>query len=159
MVELAFLTLLNRLMHWGRAPVIVTRAIAADPSILSALVSDAAAQRRLVAGINPLRRPRAYVEPSHSKRLVSVRVTFRGRAALWITWIVTPRRGLTEVDLAAQLDTGSLPARLALALGGRRMLQRHLEQVLNTLSRLAHRAAEDVDGVEKEAVKLAHSNC
>lgn len=154
MVELTFLALLNRLRNWGREPVIASRVIAADTSKLYAVVSDPAAQWRLVHGISRLLRPRAQVERSHSKRLVSVGVTLCGRDALWITWILTPRRGTTEVDLAAQLETGSLVARLALVLGGRRWLRRHLEQTLGTLSVLAHRVAEDVDGVQRDAAAV-----
>jgi hypothetical protein len=150
MVEITYLALLNRLRNWGRAPVIVTRALAADISTLLGLLREPAAQQRLVAGISPLLRPRAEVEASRSERLVSVRVTLRGRDALWITWILTPRRGTTEVDLAAQLEGYSLLARLALVLGGRRWLQRHLEQTLGTLSTLAHRVAEDLDGAERQ---------
>lgn len=151
MVEITYLALLNRLRNWGRTPVIVTGAIAADISTLLGLVRDPAGQSRLVAGISPLLRPHAEVEASRSKRLVSVRLTLRGRDALWITWILTPRRGTTEVDLAAQLETYSLLARLALVFGGRRWLRRHLEQTLGTLSTLAHRAAEDLDRVERRA--------
>ena len=43
---------------------------------------------------------------------VGARGVARGRAALRVTWILTPRRGATEVDLAAQLQTGPALARL-----------------------------------------------
>ena len=76
------------------------------------------------------------------------RVTFRGREALWITWILTPHRGTTEVDLAAQLASPALLSRLV-AVAGRRRLRRHLEAVLGTLATLAARAAEDLDDVER----------
>ncbi|MGH2942199.1 MAG: hypothetical protein ACRDLN_05435, partial [Solirubrobacteraceae bacterium] len=118
MVELAFLALMNRLMSWGRAPAIATRAIAADAATLRALVSDPAGQWRILDGVSPRLRTRAHVQPRRSTRLVSVRVQLWRRDALWLTWILTPRRGTTEVDLAAQLESRSVLARLALLLGG-----------------------------------------
>jgi hypothetical protein len=151
MVELALLALLNRLMNWGCAPVIATRVIAADAAALTALVSDPNGQWRLVAGVSPLLRPCASVETSASSRLVPVRVRLGRRDVLWITWILSPRRGTTEVDLAAQLESRGLLARLALVLGGRRWLRRRLDATLNTLAALAHCAAEDLDDVERDA--------
>jgi hypothetical protein len=151
MIELTLLTLLHRLMNWGRAPVIATRAIVADAATLLALVSDPASQWRIVEGVSPLLHPHAHVEQSHSTRLVSVRVQLGRRDALWITWILTPRRGTTEVDLAAQLHSRSLAARLVLLLGGRRWLRHRLEHTLGTLAALAHCAAEDLDDVERDA--------
>jgi hypothetical protein len=151
MIELTLLTLLNRLMNWGRAPVIATRAIVADAATLLALVSDPAAQWRIVEGVSPRLRPHAHVEQSRSARLVPVRVQLGRRDVLWITWILTPRRGTTEVDLAAQLQSRSLLARLALLLGGRRWLRHRLDHTLGTLAALAHCAAEDVDDVERDA--------
>jgi hypothetical protein len=159
MLELTYLALLHRLMNWGRDPVIATRVIAADTPTLHALVSDPGAQSRLLDGISPLLRPRATIEPSPSARLVSVALTLCGRDALWITWILTARRGTTEVDLAAQLETHSILARLTLVLGGRRWLRRHLEQTLGTVAAIAHRAAEDLADVEREAFNLTHTNC
>jgi len=154
MIELTLLTLLNRLMNWGRAPVIATRAIVADAATLLALVSDPAAQWRIVEGVSPLLRPHAHVEQSRSARLVPVRVQLGRHDVLWITWILTPRRGTTEVDLAAQLQSRSLAARLVLALGGRRWLRHRLDHTLGTLAALAHCAAEDVDDVERHAATM-----
>jgi hypothetical protein len=151
MVELAILALLNRLMNWGFAPVIATRVIAADAAALRALISDPNGQWRLVAGVSPRLRPRASAGTSASSRLVPVRVQLGGRDVLWITWILTPRRGTTEVDLAAQLESRGLLARLALVLGGRRWLRRRLDATLNTLAALAHGAAEDLGDVERDA--------
>ncbi len=151
MIELTLLTLLHRLMNWGRAPVIATRAIVADAATLLALVSDPAGQWRIVEGVSPLLHPQAHVEQSHSTRLVSVRVQLGRRDVLWVTWILTPRRGTTEVDLAAQLHSRSLAARLALLFGGRRWLRHRLEHTLGTLAALAHCAAEDIDDVERDA--------
>jgi hypothetical protein len=151
MVELTFLALMNRLMNWGRAPVIATRCIVADAGTLLALVSDPANQWRLVDGVNPRLRPRADVQPSRSKRLVCVRVQFGRRDVLWVTWILTPRRGTTEIDLAAQLQSRSVLARLVLLFGARRWLQHRLEHALTTLGALAHCAAEDTDDSERDA--------
>jgi len=151
MIELTLLTLLHRLMNWGRAPVIATRAIVADAATLLALVSDPACQWRIVEGVSPLLHPHAHVEQSHSTRLVSVRVQLGRRDVLWVTWILTPRRGTTEVDLAAQLHSRSLAARLVLLFGGRRWLRHRLEHTLGMLASLAHCAAEDLDDVERDA--------
>jgi hypothetical protein len=150
MIELTLLTLLNRLMNWGRAPVIATRSIVADAATLFALVSDPAAQWRIVEGVSPRLRPHAHVEQSRSARLVPIRVQLGRRDVLWVTWILTPRRGTTEVDLAAQLHSRSLVARLVLLFGGRRWLRHRLEHTLGTLAALAHCAAEDVDDLERD---------
>lgn len=155
MIELSFIALLNRLLNWGRAPVIATRVIAADAHVLLALVSDPAAQWRIVDGISARVRPRAYVEPLRSDRLVTVRVTLGGRDALWLTWILTPKRGTTEVDLAAQLESRSVLSRLLMSFGARRWLRRHLDYTLGTLALLAHCAAEDLDDVEPDRVSAA----
>lgn len=151
MVELAILALLNRLMNWGCAPVIATRVIAADAAALRALVADPGGRRRLVAGVSARLRPHAGIATSASARLVPVRVQLGHRDVLWITWILTPRRGTTEVDLAAQLESRGLLVRLALVLGGRRWLRHRLEATLSTLAGLAHCAAEDLDDVERDA--------
>jgi hypothetical protein len=150
MLELTFLIVMNHLMSWGRAPVIVNRSIAADAAALLALVRDPGAQWRLVAGLSPALRPHADVQPSTSSRVVTVGVQLRGRPALRVTWILTPRRGTTEVDLAAQLQSGSLLARLVLLFGGRRWLRRHLQRTLGALAALAHDAAEDIHDLERD---------
>jgi small-conductance mechanosensitive channel len=151
MVELALLALLNRLMSWGCAPVIATRVIAADAAALRAIVADPNGQWRLVAGVSRFLRPHASVVASASSRLVPVRVQLGRRDVLWITWILTPRRGTTEVDLAAQIESRGLFARLALVVGGRRWLRYRLDATLNTLATVAHCAAEDLDDVERDA--------
>jgi hypothetical protein len=150
MVELAFLVLLNRLTSWGRAPVIASGAILTDAATLLAIVSDPAGQWRIVEAISPHLRPTASVQPSTSKRIVRVRVQVAGHDVLWISWILVPRRGTTDVDLTAQLHSRSLLARLVLLLGGRYWLRRRLERTLRTLALIAHRAAEDLDAVEPD---------
>lgn len=150
MVEIAALALLNILHEWGRAPVIASRVVAADAETLHRLVSDPASQWRLVAGVSPLLAPRARLARSCHPRFVHASVSIGRRDALWITWILTPRRGTTEVDLAAQIDSDALLARLVAALGGRRLLRHHLDATLDTLAALALRAAEDLDDVERD---------
>ncbi|MGH2841675.1 MAG: hypothetical protein ACRDKY_12710 [Solirubrobacteraceae bacterium] len=151
MVEFAILALLNRMVSWGRAPVIATRIIAADAATLRALVSDPASQWRIVHGVSPLLRPRAHVETNRFPRLVAVRVRFGRRDVLWITWILTPSPGTTEVDLVAQIESRGILARLVLLLGGRRWLRHRLETRLADLAALAHCAAEDLDDVARDA--------
>lgn len=151
MIELMVLALLQRLTNWGRAPVIASRVIAADAPTLLALVSDPRGQWRLVAGVNPLLRPHASVGTSRTPRLVPVRVRLRDRDVLWVTWMLSPSRGTTEVDLVAQFEARGLLARLALLLGGRRWVRRRLQDTLQTLARLAHEAAEDVHDLERDA--------
>jgi hypothetical protein len=150
MVELTALILLNRLTSWGRAPVIATRVIPADASTLHAFVSDPASQWRVVDGVHRLLRAHAQVGPRTTKRLVPVRVQLGGRDVLWLTWILGPSRGTTEVDLAVQVETRGVLARLLL-LGGRGWLRHRLEDTLDDLAMLAHRAAEDLDDIEREA--------
>src|ERR1044072_1417835 len=104
MVELAPLAVLSTLHEWGREPVIATRVIAADLATLHRLVSAPASQWRLVDGLSPGLRAAAHVAPSRHPRFVHARVTLGRRDVLWMTWILTPRRGTTEVDLAAQLE-------------------------------------------------------
>ena len=74
---------------------------------------------------------------------------------LWLTWILTPRQGTTEVDLIAQLESRSLLARFAMLLGGRRWLRTRLGRAVNVLGTLAHRAAEDLDDNQRHAPKAA----
>ena len=134
----------TRLVNWGCAPVIASRVIAADAPALLSLVSDPRGQQRLVAGVSPLLRPHASVGTIRTPRIVPVRVQLRGRDVLWITWLLSPGRGTTEVDLMAQFERrGPLTSLLSL-LGGRRWLRRHLHDTLSTMARLAHDAAEDV---------------
>jgi hypothetical protein len=131
--------------------VIATRAIVADAAPLLALISDSASQWRIVENVSPLLQPSANVQPSRAPGPVYVRVRFGSRDVLWITWILTARRGTTEVDLAAQVESRSIFARLLLAFGGRLWLRRRLEQTLSTLAMLAHRAAQDLDDIERDA--------
>ena len=142
MIELVFLALLNRLMNWGLAPVIATRTVAADAGTLHRFLSDPANQRCLVGS-----RPRdagARVRPSASRRVIAAEILRARRTVLWATWILSPRRGTTEVDLTVQFETRGVATRLALALGGRRWLARRLDDALARLGQACARAAEEI---------------
>jgi hypothetical protein len=143
MIQLGALALLVRLMNLGFEPVIATRVVAADLAVLRRLLSDPASYDGA-----------AFVRPSSSERVVAVRVRFGPRRTLRYTWMLSPHRGTTEVDLAVQVESRGAAVRLALLLGGRRWLQHRLDAVLQTLSRDAARAAEDLDGEPAPAIWL-----
>lgn len=143
------IALSNTISDWGHSPVIATRVVAADAEAIAAVVAGPGVQRRLIAGFSPMLRPSARVQgPSHPGFVRGV-VRFGHRDALWLTWMLSPGPGTTEVDLIAQIESRSVLARLAMALGGRRWLRNHLDRTLAGLATLAHRAAEDLDGVER----------
>jgi hypothetical protein len=165
MIELSFIIVLNHLVNWGLVPIIVTRPIAADGGALYALLSDPENQWRLatsftrVAALQPagdrcdarLRLPfglhvpaSVQVKPSRRGRLVTCEIRFGHRTVAWATWILSPERGTTEVDLAIQFESRSLVTRLVLLLGGRRWIARRLDGVLATLAISSVRVAEDV---------------
>jgi hypothetical protein len=123
MIELSALAFLFRLMNLGCEPVIATRVVAADHRTLRRVLSDPASYDG-----------EARVRPSSSARVVAVRVRFGRRRIVRYTWILSPDRGTTEVDLAAQVESCGIVVRLALLLGGRRWLHRRLEAILATLS-------------------------
>jgi hypothetical protein len=133
MIELGVLALLLRLMTLGYEPVIATRLVAADSETLRAFLSDPANYDGA-----------ACVRSSSSARLVVVRVRFGPRRVVRYTWILSPHRGTTEVDLAMQIESRGVVYRVALLLGGRHWLQRRLEATLATVSRVTVGAAEDV---------------
>jgi hypothetical protein len=165
MIELAFVILLNRLVNWGLAPIIVTRTVAADGNVLYAFLLDPVSQWRLAASfadvirVQPagdrcdaqLRLPfgmrldaSVQVKPSRRARLLTAEVRLGHRTVAWATWILTADRGTTEVDLAIQPESRSLLTRLVLLLGGRRWITRRLEMALATLATTCARVAEDV---------------
>jgi hypothetical protein len=165
MIELAFIILLNRLVNWGLGPILVTRTIAADGDALYALLCDPANQWRLATSFAPvvnlqpgsdrcdarLRLPfgmcvpaSVQVEPSRRGRLLTCEIRFGHRTVAWATWILSPDRGTTEVDLSTQLESRSLVTRLVLLLGGRRWIARRLDTVLATLAITSVRVAEHV---------------
>ena len=161
MIELAFLAAWNRLMNWGLTPIIATRTVAADGDVLRAFLSTAANQWRLVRGCAALEaagkhchgglplplgarlRAGLSVKP-RTARVLEVEVKLGRRTIAWATWIVTPGRGTTDVDLAVQLESRGLAARLALLLGGRRWIGRRLELALATLATTAAHVAEEL---------------
>jgi hypothetical protein len=165
MIELAFLVILNRLVNWGLGPIIVTRTVAADGDVLHGFLADPANQWRLaasfadVAALLPagdrcdarLRLPlgmgvhaSVQVKPSPRGRLLTAEIRLGRSTVAWATWILTPGRGTTEVDLAIQLESRSLVTRLVMLLGGRRPIARRLETALATLATTCARVAEDV---------------
>jgi hypothetical protein len=123
MIELGALALLLRLMNLGCEPVIATRVVAADHLTLRRFLSNPANYDG-----------EARVRPSSSARVVAVRVRFGPRRIVRYTWILSPDRGTTEVDLAAQVESCGIVVRLVLLLGGRRWLRRRLDAILETLS-------------------------
>lgn len=142
MIELTFLALLHRLMNWGVTPLIATRTVAADAAALHRFLCDPANQPRLLGG-----RPRglaARTRAAASGRVITVELVRGDRTLLWLTWILSPGRGTTEVDLAVQFETRGLATRLALVLGGRRWLAHRIDAALGRLGRMCARAAEEV---------------
>jgi hypothetical protein len=163
MIELAFLAMLNRLMNWGLTPIIVTRIVAADGHALRAFLASPANQWRLatsfcdVVAVQPagkcgdarLRLPFGarmnagiHVKASQSARVLSAELSLGRRTVAWATWILTPDRGTTEIDLAVQFESRGLATRLVLLLGGRRWIARRLDMVLATLATASARVAE-----------------
>jgi hypothetical protein len=136
MLQLGALVLAFRLANIGYEPVIATRVVAAGQETLRAFLAD----------------PHNYdgaarVRPSTSMRVVAVRVALRPRGAVRYTWMLTPGRGTTEVDLAAQIESRGLVVRLALLLGGRRWLRQRAEAMLTALARVCADAAEQLPSV------------
>jgi hypothetical protein len=84
------------------------------------------------------------VKPSHRARLLTADVRVGRTTVAWVTWILTPGGGTTEVDLAIQPESRSLVTRLVLLLGGRRWIARRLDTALATLATTSARVAEDV---------------
>lgn len=146
MFELTLLALLNSLMNWGTAPVFATQTVSADAPTVHALLSDPASQACLVAGINPLLRPQVRLSKTANPRFLHTHVQLGHRNMLWITWLLTPGRGTTEVDLAAQTESRGILARVLL-LAGRRQLRRHLEATLSSIGAVASDAAENLENV------------
>jgi hypothetical protein len=85
MVELMILALANSLRDWGLTPVTATRIIAADAHTVRDTVADPLCQWRLVAGVSPALRARAFAQPSPHPRMVRAVVRFGSRDALWMT--------------------------------------------------------------------------
>lgn len=191
MIELAFLVIWNRLMNWGLAPIIARRTVAADGDVLRAFLSTPADQWRLASSdvdVDALRpaddrcdavlrfplgarvRASLSVEP-RTGRVLTTEVKLRRRTVAWATWILTPDRGTTDVDLAVQLESRSLATRLGLLLGGRRWIARRLDATLATLATTSARVAEhcvaataanvaptpDARGTQQSPVEAAHA--
>lgn len=128
MIELAHV-LIGQVAGRARRPVFATGAAAADAATLRAIVA-AERQPHVTAALSRTLRPSARVARRGSETVVPVTVRLAGRDALWLTWILTPLDGATELDLAGQLEARGALAHLAWLLGGRRWLRRRLEQVV-----------------------------
>jgi hypothetical protein len=161
MIELTLTIALHRLVSWGLGPIVATRTIAADGGALRALLRDPANQWRLARVLNltsagdrcdarlrlpfGLRIPASMqVKPSRRGRLVTCEIRVGRRTVAWATWILSPDRGTTEVDVVVQPESRSLVTRLVLLLGGRRWIARRLDSMLATLAMMSVRVAEDV---------------
>jgi hypothetical protein len=169
MIELTLLTLLNRLMNWGLAPLIAARTVAADTAALHPFLSDPANQVRLLGDrviANQVRllgdHPRGFaarVRPTASRRVISAELLRGKRTVLRATWILSPSRGTTDVDLAVQFETRGLATRVALALGGRRWLARRADTALARLAQICARAAEEAVPVPASISAPAAADC
>jgi hypothetical protein len=180
MIELVFIILLHRVKNWGLGPSIATRTVAADGDALHALLCDPANHWRLASSfarvIDPqpgsdrcdarLRLPlgmrvpaSVQVRPSRRGRLLTCEIRFGRRTVAWATWILSPDRGTTEVDLAIQLESRSLVTRLVLVLGGRRWIARRLDTALATLALTSVRVAEDIVTTSASEVVPTPSPC
>jgi hypothetical protein len=165
MIELAFLAIWNRLVNWGVGPIIATRTVAADGDVLRGLLSTAANHWRMARGVQRfvvarqpddercevrIRLPLGTCLPAgltvkpQTARVLTAELELGRRTVAWATWILVPGRGTTAVDLAVQLASRSIAARLVLLLGGRRWIARRLDLALATLATTAARVAEDV---------------
>jgi hypothetical protein len=163
MIELALFAIFSRLMTWGLGPVIAMRTIAADCDVVRAVLSDPANQARLATGGAdaadalkseaarhelPFRLlgsglPASLQAKAPTPRVLKTEVQLCGRTVAWATWILTAGRGSTDVDLAFQLESRNLAARLVVLLGGR-WIARRLEAALAALASASARAAEDL---------------
>lgn len=176
MIELALLAMFSRLMTWGLGPVIATRTVAADCDAVRAFLSDPANQARLTTsrahvvatkpGVDrddvlfglPLgARLHATVQvKAPTPHVLKTEVRLHRRTVARATWIITAGRGTTEVDLALQLESSSLVARLVVLLGAR-WIARRLDIALATLATTSAHAAEDLLARPAAAVMPARS--
>jgi hypothetical protein len=143
MIELAALALYLRIANLGYEPVIATRAVCAGLDTLRAFLADPSNY----AGTARLR-------PGSCPEIVVVSVRFGPRRAVRYSWILSPGRGSTEVDLAVQVESRGPLVRLALLLGGRRWLRRRVEAMLAALARVTADAAEQVAALPPAPVEL-----
>jgi hypothetical protein len=133
MIELTALALLWKITSIGYEPIISSRAVCADVDALHDFLADPANYRGTVTVRPPTRR----------EVVVAFAQAGRGRVVRY-TWILTPGRGTTEVDLIAQLESRGPALRTLMLLGGRRALSRRVEKMLADLGRSTATAAENV---------------
>ena len=171
MIELALLAIFSRLMTWGFGPVIATRTVAADCDAVRAFLSDAANQARLTTSRANVVAMKSGVErcdvlfclplgaglrasvqvKAPTPRVLKTEVRLHRKTVAWATWILSGGRATTQVDVAFQLQSRSLVARLVVLLGGRWIAGR-LEIALATLATRAAHAAEDLRALPAAAV-------
>jgi hypothetical protein len=154
MLELTLLALHNGLTTWGTGPVIATRIVAADAPALQALLCDPAGQPGLAAAMSPRLWLDLEARPPTGTRYVHARLRLGARDVLFLTWLLTPGRGTTELDLAAQPASRGLLARVAM-LGGRRLLLRRLQATLDEVAAVARHAAEGLGAPTAPGVDVA----
>ncbi|MGH2944220.1 MAG: hypothetical protein ACRDLN_15750, partial [Solirubrobacteraceae bacterium] len=93
-----------------------------------------------------------HVTPGRKRRLLTTEVRLDRTTVAWATWILTPNRATTEVDLALQLESRGFLTRVVLLLGGRRWIARRLARVLAMLATTSTRVAEHAVALPAAAV-------
>jgi hypothetical protein len=146
MIELTALALLFKITNIGYEPVISTRGVCADLDDLPDFLADANNYRGDVTVRPPTRR----------EVVVAFARVGHGRVVRY-TWILTPGRGTTEVDLVAQLETRGPALRMLMLLGGRRALCRRVDSMLAELARSTASAAEHDVAPATAPVALPHA--
>lgn len=171
MIELALLVLAQRLINWGYPPIFARRTVAADACVLNGFLANpenqwclagsfadivaltpvatrCEAELRLACGVRC--HASAHVQPRRSARVLATELRLGRRIQIRLTWILTPARGTTEVDLAAQMQSRNLATRICLLLGGRRWIAARLSSTLALLATIAAYVAEDrVDDLKR----------
>ena len=144
MIELAALAVFLRIANIGYEPVIATRVVCAGLDTLHAFLADPRNYRGA-----------ARVRSCTSAEVIVVLVSFGPRRVVRYTWILSPGRGTTEVDLAVQIESRGPAVRVALLLGGRRWLRRRVETMVAALARVTADAAEQVVALPAAPVALS----
>jgi hypothetical protein len=146
MIELTALALLLKITSIGYEPIIATRVVCADLDALHDFLADPDSYRGSVT-----------VRPPTRREVVVVHAHAGPRRVVRYTWILTPGRGTTEVDLVAQLETRGAAERLLMLLGGRRALGRRATKMLAELARSTATAAEHEVAPEPAPFALPHA--
>jgi hypothetical protein len=155
MIELTFIALLHRLLNWGFAPIIATRVVAADGAAVHDFLADGANHWRLGARGGAPRGGAVSVRASRSGEVLWAEVRLPRAGSFFVTWLLSPGRGTTEVDAAVQFESRRLLLRLALVLGGRRLVARRLDGALASLAQMCVHAAEDLPSAVAPSANMA----